>query len=212
VRAFLAESCPIDFRIRRENSLRRVYLPIVARQWELIKRPKLMWKPELQEKQKVTCEHCEAGGQSRWGKRRNGFSVGENRGGEALMKRINITYGMKVSAAQFELEKFCSLLFDPATGRPFIAGYYDVKQGEYLNNSEEFELLIGGYWVTVKLVHEGNRYYCMTEEGGHQGFRIEFPPRVDGIFLFARKMGAMVPPADSALLGGTRDGNTEAIG
>jgi uncharacterized protein DUF5348 len=117
------------------------------------------------------------------------------------MRRIVITYGKKVSALQFGLEKFCSLLFDSATGRPFIGAYYDKKPVEYLEVGEEFELLIGGYWIAVTLGLEGSsHYYCMTKEGGYQVFRIEFPPRVNGIFLFARKMGAVVPPADSASL------------
>lgn len=105
------------------------------------------------------------------------------------MREIKITYGKKVSAAQLELEKYCSLTFELATGRPCIAGYYDEKPLEFLQDGEEFELLIDGYWIDVTLRLEGfSHYYCTTEQEGHQGFRIEFPPKEgDTIFLFARK-------------------------
>jgi len=123
------------------------------------------------------------------------------------MRKLTITYGKKVSAAQFELEKFHTLLFDPATGIPCIAGCYDKKPVEHLKVGEEFELLIGGYWITVTLRCErSSHYYCTTEEEGHQGFRIEFPPR-DGesIFLFARKRERWSSPTDSAPFARTID-------
>jgi hypothetical protein len=108
------------------------------------------------------------------------------------MRHVKITYGPTVSKAQFQLEQNCSLSFDSADGRPFIEGNGQGKPVEYLHDNEEFELLIGGYFIPVTLRREDfSHYYCTTEEDGHQGFRIEFPPRnASHIFLFARKKQA----------------------